>query len=55
MENEGVPALRRLRFASPPVMQFTPLAGLRAKNKNSTDRLPEIFSDFSRCMSEKYI
>jgi hypothetical protein len=30
---------RRLRFASPPVMHFTPLAGLRAKNKNSTDRL----------------
>jgi hypothetical protein len=31
--------LRRLRFASPPVMHFTPLAGLRAKNKNFTDIL----------------
>jgi hypothetical protein len=31
--------IRRLRFASPPVMHFTPLAGLRAKNKNSTDIL----------------
>ncbi|MDR2441512.1 MAG: hypothetical protein LBE12_19290 [Planctomycetaceae bacterium] len=35
----GVFLLRRLRFASPPVMHFTPLAGLRAKNKNFTDIL----------------
>jgi hypothetical protein len=28
-----------LPFASPPVMHFTPLAGLRTKNKNSTDIL----------------
>jgi hypothetical protein len=36
--------IRRLCFASPPVMQFTPLAGLRAKNKNSTDILQNILT-----------
>jgi hypothetical protein len=35
--------LRRLRFASPPVMHFTPLAGLKSKNKNSTDILLTLF------------
>ncbi|MDR2439227.1 MAG: hypothetical protein LBE12_07655 [Planctomycetaceae bacterium] len=37
-KNGGVPT-PAVRFASPPVMYFTPLAGLRAKNKNYTDRL----------------
>ncbi|MDR2439452.1 MAG: hypothetical protein LBE12_08820 [Planctomycetaceae bacterium] len=40
--------LRRLRFASPPVMHFTPLAGLRAKNKNSTDRLQNLLLEGTR-------
>ncbi|MDR2440791.1 MAG: hypothetical protein LBE12_15630 [Planctomycetaceae bacterium] len=31
--------LRRLRFASPPVMHFTPLPGLISQKKNSTDIL----------------
>ncbi|MDR2441484.1 MAG: hypothetical protein LBE12_19150 [Planctomycetaceae bacterium] len=38
--------LRRLRFASPPVMHFTPLPGLRAQNKNSTDILQKFIYRF---------
>ncbi|MDR2441402.1 MAG: hypothetical protein LBE12_18735 [Planctomycetaceae bacterium] len=36
---------RRCSEAQPPVMHFTPLAGLRAKNKNSIDRLLNIFDN----------
>jgi hypothetical protein len=46
---------RRLSEAQPPVMHFTPLAGLRSKNKNFTDRLRKKYKKYRKLFSKNFL